>query len=413
MRITRASLTLAACKLASVPGQKASPAKPINPNAIKPIMLGLPQDQSGGPDAALAAEQQQKSWSDQQKATEEASKARLSAQQAQQEASLAKQQLSLAKQQQQAAMQASSGAGSFNSALLTKSLSRIRSKLDSVSKRTLTERVSRLKAAADTRTVINPNVKPYNSAGEWNATAKQHGVNPNGKPGGFWSGVGETIKNPDQADFSILDKKWKPMGGQYRPGSIGSWLAPVVNTAVNLPRHQVRSIPRTGGSMLGAMSFPLQTMGKAWDVGRDMVNEFRRNGLNARPQDSPYLQEMGDMARRSTMPVMSTIGALTPSGMATLLGFHTADSLAEEETGKGVIDWLVSKVTGGDKPPETPPEQAAPPEQAGEIMTWLQNLMSQAQSYATKPDLMQRIKALLPSQVGATGHIVRNPSNYY
>lgn len=410
MRITQASL-----KLASIPGHKPSPAKPINPNAIKPIMLGLPQDQSGGADAALMAEQQQKSWSDQQKATEEASKARLSAQQAQQEASLAKQQLSLAKQQQQAAMQASTGAGGLNSALLSKSLSRIKSKLDTVSKRTLTDRVSRLKLSADTRKIINPNVKPYNSAGEWNTTAKQHGVDPSGKPGGFWRGVGETIKNPDQADYSVLSGKWNPMSGNYRPGSVGSYLAPVVNTAANMPRHSMRSLPRTGGTLLGAMSFPVQTLGKVWDAGRDMVGEFQRHGLNARPQDSPYLQEMGELARRSVAPALGSVGTMSPYGMASLLGFHTADSLAEEETGKGVIEWLMSKMTGGDKPAEAPAatEDQSSSGQAGDVVAWLQNLISQAQSYATKPDLAQRLRALLPSQAGASGHIVRNPSNFY
>ena len=401
-------ITFASTKLASVPGHKASPAKPMNPNAIKPVILGMPQDQSA---ATADMEAQQQNMVQQQKSLEEIGQARLSAQQAKQEAAIAKQQLALAKQQQQAA----SNTGTGDKSLVGRTMSRLRGRVNGLARNALTSRVSLLKAAADTRKVVNPNVKPFNSAGEWGAIAKQHKLDANGSAGGFMRGVAETIKNPLEADMDIKGDKWKPMSGNYVPGSIGSYAAPIVNAAVNLPRHSMQAVPDLGRTMIAGTSLPLQAIGKSWDVGRDWVNQIRQHGLNARLQDSPYLKEMGDLAKDSVWPVVGSIGATTPTGMASLLGFNTLNSLSQEETGQALLPWLGSKLFGGGSQPAQQEQQAQPGGAEGDpdIMQWLTGLAGQLGNYLSTSDLKQRLQQLLPSQTGAAGHIVRNPSAYY
>ncbi len=397
------------------------PAKPVNPNAVKPLMLGLPHAQNGEEDEAAqqALAQQQEANQQGLEAQAQTQQAQMEAQQARNEAVIAKQQAALAKEQQRATTSASSGGHAMNSSILKASLKNMSGKVQSLTAASIGKPTSLLKVAADTRTMMK-RVEPYNAHGEFAADAKRHGVNAEGKSdwtfGDFFEGVQETAKNPDQMTMSKMEQPWHPMGGEYRPGSIGATLAPAVNTRVDSYRHVLNNLPVMGQNILGAVSLSGQALGKSWDIGRDWVNMLRRDGLNARLQDSAYLGEAADLAKRAVWPTFMAMGSSTPMGFASTTGFMAADDMAQQHAGKPLTQVITDKVSdlykwfkGGDggevaqqasQVPEKLPEQTMDPG----IVEWIMNLLMQmgqrGQSQPARP---------LPSEVGAAGHVVRNP----
>lgn len=410
-------------KAASIPGKAPGPAKPINPNAIKPIMLGLPQAQTGaGGQDMEQMQQQQDDMAAQQKATEEAGKARLSAQQAQQEAAIAKQQLALAKQQQAQVSSSVANSSSNDSAVMKSTMRNMGGRLKALRRSSN----SLFKAAADGRVIRNPYVQPYNAGGEYGDVAASKGVKPDGSGSSPWSftkdffsGAGKGIKNPEDMEMSQIEGPWKPLANNYQSGSIGAFLAPATNLYTDAHRHVLNAIPEIGRDMVGASSLPAQALAKTWDAGRDIAGMISRDGLNARPQDSKYLKEIGEMAQRSAMPVLRSMGNLSPVGLATNAGLRTADSMAQAELGvplttaaADAVGSVYKHLTGGEA--AATPQQAAAPSAPEDVTQWLGGLMQQLQSYWQNSQASKVLKdKLLPSQVGAAGHQVRNPYAFF
>lgn len=403
------------------PGMRGpGPAKPVSPNGVKPLILGLPQAQNGAQaeeDAATQQEalaQQQESQQKGLEAQAQTQQAQMEAQQARNEAALAKQQLALAKEQQRAATSASSGGGAVNSSLLRASIKRMTGKANSLVTAAIGGPTSLLKAA-DARQPIKQ-VEPYNAHGEFAADAKRHGVNADGKSEwtfrDFTTGAKEMARNPDMQELPKMQQPWQPMRKDYRAGSLGSAVAPAVNAYADSYRHVLNNLPVMGQNALGAVSLPAQALGRTWDIGRDWFNEIKREGWNARPQDSPHPHEAADLAKRSVWPAVTSMGMLSPTGFATTAGLLSADDMSQQHSGKPLTQMISDKVaeywhrlTGGQGQQEAPAQPAAPeatPDSS--VMEWLVNLLMQmGQGKAQSP------RQPLPSEVGAAGHVVRNP----
>ena len=410
----------------SAPG----PGKPVNPNGIKPVILGLQQPQNGATSStpsALAA-------GDGEEVIDpaELQRAQDQATQAKQQVALAKSQAALANQQQTHQQRMAQSSTGLNNTLFGKSVSNLVGRAAKLQASTLSHRVGDLstKTAGTTPTPPPlktrsgapwPSGKPAPKPGpiNFNPLTDDHHVknvmnnggvkldsagNPSTTALGFandWGkGVGSYVKDPLHADFGGSLDAVEPSGPpQYAPGTIGSMVSQLPNAA--------RAVGRFGLGMgqagMGLVSYPIQAIGATGSAAKAGWNDIAQNGMNAKPFSNPYASEAVGHAVNTGKSLMSVLMNKKPTGVA----LNAALTFGLEPT----IN-KVKELWAGTPKPETAPEVSV--DTVGpDLMAWLEKLWSHVQPHLADPRPSQMLRQLIPSQAGAGGHEVRNLGAYF
>lgn len=408
---------------ATMPG----PSKPVNPNGLKPIVLGQQQPQTPGADSSTSSALLPGSAGGAADPAavkpEELQKAQGQAQQAQAQAEQAKAQLQMAQAQTKHMQQMSQQAQGLDHTYVGKSVERLNSHMSQLQAKALRTRMDNLGVL---KTANSP-AKLTRTGDPWDASKPFSGWNGAPADAGFkkpepvsgrpmanmgdvtrddmWNTAKFVATKPSEAyNLALpdaLSREWSPMkDGGYEEGSLGSWLAPTVNGAANFSRHTIRNFAQLPGQFAQLVSSGTQTADSAIDMARNAWRE----GLNYKPfQDSAWESAKGHMFD-SVEPALNAVAPVaTP-----LFG------AAMDQFGAPLMARMFAGTPGQPSMQQTPAPQA-PSGDASNWMDWLAQMMSRVQggwqnlTGGTQPSYTA---ALLPSQASRGGHNIPNLHRY-
>ena len=216
--------------------------------------------------------------------------------------------------------------------------------------------------------------------------------------------LGPTISNFTQG----LRTDWK---SQARPNSLRSWLAGSVDALTGGIADTANNVVTRGlPGIAQAFSSPLE-LGR--DV-YDLVPQLRSKGLLDAQWGKDVHTRLGDHLRDLPGNAMYAAGSLTPGGLLA--------SVALPSVAPSVLQGAMGLMTPQSSPSESPagaaPAGSASPAPEPQLPTgvlpWLAQLIPALQGYlggsgggAPAPE-----QGSLPSAAGAAGHAVRNPAAY-
>ncbi len=408
---------------ATMPG----PSKPVNPNGLKPIVLGQQQPQTPGADSttpsAVLPGSAGSAADPSEVKPEDLQKAQGQAQQAQAQAAQAKAQLQMAQAQAKHMQQMAQQAQGLDRTYVGKSVERLNSHMSQLKAKALRTRMDNLGVL---KTANSP-AKLTRSGKAWDASKPFSGWNGAPADAGFkkpepvsgrpmanmgdvtrddlWNTAKFVATKPSEAyNLALpdaLSREWSPMkDGGYDEGSLGSWLAPTVNGVSNFARRSIGNFARLPGQFAQLVSSGTQ----AADSAIDMARHAWREGLNYKPfQDDAWESMKGHMID-SVEPALNTVAPVaTPLFDA-----------AMDQFGAPLMERMFAGTPGQPNAEQAPAPQA-PAGDAPNWMDWLaqmtsriqggwQNLTGGAQpSYAAIP---------LQPQAGSGGHNIPNLHRY-
>lgn len=417
-------------KFAVFAGGAPGPSKPINPNGLKPVMLGLPQPQNGGNNtmstALLPGQQGQEAIdpAELQKSEESAHQAKLQAQTAQAQAQMAKAQMQLNQQQSQQHQQTSTAAAHVGRSMVGKTVSDAVARIGKMRMDSLKSRINPgIKLATDP-TAPGPWTPEQQAHYDRQARIESGMMQPgdffsaenkmpqNVTVGNMLSAAGNTlkdyVKNP-MGRTDVFDPSAPVMSGQYRPGSVGSAVQGTANFLGTQGKHVLNFLPRVADAAVGTVSYPLQAAAKVpntlADWGKSIWNHPGGIGagiLDLQPFQSGYAQEALGHAAEGGKSLMTTALNTTPVGMGLNFALPQAAS-------------AVSNMLHPQEQQPAAPAQPAPETTASaspDIMAWLQALWAKIQPYLTDPRPWQAARAALPSANAGGGHRIPNLNHF-
>lgn len=429
------------------------PARPPNPNAIKPISIGPTQALPGAQEEqGIAPEEHQKV---QEQAEQAQQQAKQQVEQAKQEAALATQQQKLQLQQMkhQEAMQ--SGGQATIQGFVGQRFQGLSKRIQNLNKSSLKHRVTYNlfpKLAADTPQRMTRSGKSwptFQSFSGWNGTPADSTYKAKPPVTGVPGYTPELMANIQAAPNSTWDAYKDPTATmdnmQERAGLEGSSLfgstpnapfktnpnqgaltlgnlgATVGNLGSNLPRYVTNFATDAGARVLGAASHsgqalaaPVVAAGGAWDQAKADVAKGGWGALDLNPFNYQSLRDLpGNFASQLGAGLRDTaMTGLNITAPGTMLAFSS------DPVQQGIESAMGHLMPGDDTAQPATPEAAPTQEgtlsnglQIGDAIGWLKELWTKIGPYLQHQQADQQAAApgVLPTQVGAYGHQVRNP----